>query len=140
MELIDIHTINAGDMYYITYIGNPNNISALKNEIRIRTAKGIRSTGGFFIDEAVKYNLYAAAYEKDYTIDNEMTISGTSEVAQINRWLILLKRFLSANDLFSTAMIINNPIIKESYKDIISDEKWNNIRKGCIQYWKDRLC
>lgn len=139
MEFLDIHTINAGDMYYITYIGRPDDISALKKEMNTRNANGIRSTGGFFIDEAVKYNLYAAAYEKDYTIDNEMTISGTSEVAQINRWLILLKRFLSANNLFSTAMIINSPVIKESYKDIISDKKWNNIRKGCIQYWKDRL-
>jgi len=104
-----------------------------------RNANGIRSTGGFFIDETVKYNLYAAAYEKDYTIDNEMTISGASEVAQINRWLILLKRFLSANDLFSAALIINGSVIKNAYKDIISDEKWNNIRKGCIQYWKEKL-
>jgi len=93
----------------------------------------------FFIDEAIKYNLYAAAYEKDYTIDNEMTISGTSEVAQINRWLILLKRFLSSNDLFSAALIINGSIIKNAYKGIIGDEKWNNIRKRSIKYWKDKL-
>jgi len=140
MEFIDIHTINAGDMYYITYIGKPNDISALKNEMNERSANGIRSTGGFFIDEAVKYNLYAAAYEKNYTIDNEMTISGTSEVAQINRWLILLKRLLSSNDLFSATLIINSPVIKNVYKGIIGDEKWNSIRKDCIQYWRDRLC
>ena len=139
MKFIDIHTINAGDMYYITFIGRPDDISAFKNEMSERTANGIRSTGGFFIDVAVKYNLYAAAYEKDYTIDNEITIAGTSEVAQVNRWLILLKRFLSANDLFSASIIINGSIIEESYKDIINNEKWNNIRSASIKYWRDKL-
>jgi len=53
--------------------------------------------------------------------------------------LILLKRFLSANDLFSATLIINDSVIKNAYKGIISDEKWNNIRKRSIKYWKDKL-
>ncbi len=67
MEFIDIHTINAGDMYYITYIGKPDNISALKNEIRMRTTNGIRSTGGFFIDEAVNI-IYTPLLTKKITL------------------------------------------------------------------------
>ena len=139
---LDVFVVDTDAGLAITYVGRTSEIKAVRNEVHDHINKGESLSQTFFLEMAAKYSLYAAAHARDYTIDQEFIILGNSEIANINKMLVKMGLFMTANDLLGAYMAINTPMVKMIFFDSSrddSEEHWDMLCKAAAALWRERL-
>jgi len=142
MKWIDSYTINSNIGLAITYVGTPENISAAREEAEAHIQNGEPLNELFFLTTAVKHSLFAAAHRNDYRFEQEFITAGSSSEADINKMLIKVGLFLSANDLMGAYMAIDSPHLRDFFDDVIyetGEDHWDEVSRLSTEFWKEKL-